>query len=548
MLAPLLLTSLLGCNGTQDGDPLATLDDRYSEISRDLAIADRDTARNVRNTEARARKVRHEQERVAFFSDPKVIATIEAARESADPAVAAKADAYWRHAVYIRSWTEQEKARETELLAAIEEQRTREALWQTPDGDVEISLNGRWPHVSQEADALTPERRAELLDAWVDHRTSWLGDDLIALVQLRNEVARREGFDSYWDLAVTHRGLDPADVRAMLDELEALVTPIHQASTERLRAEAETAGLALDFANTPLLLRQAGLELKHDEADAWFDTELAEQRMAEAFTDLGISIEGLQIYVGPSRYTRPGAYGFIIRPPEHGAVVVSNDTRWAMWPYRALTHEIGRATWWRNLQPEMASSPVTWEPAAPWYEGYGQVFERMLFEPSFLERYVPELPAEHRETLRAYRVQNTVDTLTWYVLATRFEEALYDNPHDLPALCAHAAAREKALRAWPYDGPKSSDGHLWSSSYQSGLMLNYPGYVQNFLFASATEATLWEVLSAQVGDPVGNPKVGPWLVENLVHTVNPTDSFSDRLKALSGDAPRTAALARYVGR
>ncbi|MCB9741807.1 MAG: hypothetical protein H6740_04280 [Alphaproteobacteria bacterium] len=545
MLSALLL---LACQGNQTAGPLADIDARYADIVRDLAVAERDTARNVRNKEARRRMVAAEQTQVAFFSDPKVRATIDEVRQSADPVSAWKAEQYWRQALLTRSWTEGEKAREAELLASIEEQRTQDARWQGPDGQTEISLSGRWPSVSEDADKLSPEERQSLLEAWVDHRTAWQGAELAELVALRNEVARREGFDSYWELAIAHRGLDPDEVRGLLDELEALVIPLNEARSGPMNAKAEELGLTHSFATAPLLMRAAGLQPDHADADAWFDTERVEEVLAEAFEAIGAPIDGLQIYVGPSRYTRPGAYGFAIRPPEHAAIVVSNDTRWSMWPYEALMHEGGRATWWRHISDDSAASPVLWEPPAPWFEGYGQIFDRMLYEPAFLERYVPELPAESREQLRTYRVQDTVDVLTWYLGATRAEQALYERPGQLKEVAAEAAAMERRLRAWSYDGPVNSEGLPYTSFLQSGIMLNYPGYVQNFLFAHVTEAILWDAASAAIGDPVNNAGLMPWLAENLVHQVGPETSFPVVLDKLNGGAPRTQALSKYLGK
>ena len=532
---------LLAACGTPS-DPLAALDAEYTEIRAGLAVADRDTSRNVQNKEARARKIEHEQARVAFFGDPEVAAAIDTARASSDRATAWKGEAYWREAVFVRSWTEAEKERETELLAAIEDQRQADATWSTEDG-TEISLRGRWESVSREADGMSPEQRAELADAWTTHRTSWIGPELEELVKLRNEVARREGFDTYWELALAHRGLSPAQVEELDASIAALVEPHNAARAAELSAKAEELQLPLEFANAPLLKREAGQALNRVETDAWFDSELAEERITTALSDLGISMEGLQLYIGPTRYTRSGAYSFPIRPPNHAAVVLSSDTRWSDWPYRALLHEVGLAVWWRSLPEELAASPVAWQPPTPWFEGFGDFFERMLFDERFLEEYVPDVPPESRAGYAASRRDGTVQTLTWYLGCTRAERMLYERPGDWAAISAELAAQEQALRGAHFAAP-AGDGMAYTSFLQSGLMLNYPAYVQNFLFSSATEARLWEAATQAVGHPVKNPKLGPWVVD-LVHSVGPEASFEQRLDELSGE-DRTAALERYL--
>lgn len=540
----LLLALLTAC--TPATDSVASLDVRYAEIRRDLAVADADTTRNVRNKEARARQVKAEQEQVAFFADPAVRQTIDEARSSSDPKIHWEGERYWREAILHRSWTEDEKARENELLAKIEEQRTRPSTWTSPDGETEISLNGRWPNVSRDADKLPPDQRRALAESWADQQVSWMGEDFTALLRLRNEVARREGFNTYWELALAHSGLTPTEVKSLLDELEALVVPLNQANAAKLVDAATAEKLNFDFSNEPMLRRKAGLALEQADADAWFDTDLVEERLSTAFGDLGLPIDGLRISIGPSRYTRPGAYSYVIRPPDSADIVISNDERFALWPYRALLHEVGMATWWRNLSPEQVAMPIAWEPADPWFEGYGQLYERMLFEPSFLERYVPELPAELRPKIAAFRVSSTVETLTWYLGAARMEQALYERPEQVREVAAEAAALEQRLRAWPFQAPEGDSGVSATSLLQSGLMLNYPGYVQNFLYGAVVESNLWEAAKQAVGDPIANPKLGPWVVDQLIHTVGPEQEFSARLETLSGGRGRTDALAGYL--
>ncbi|HJN73770.1 MAG TPA: hypothetical protein QGF58_07555 [Myxococcota bacterium] len=536
MIATLLL---LSCGGP--ADPLGALDAEYVEIRAGLAIADRDTSRNVQNKEARARKIEHEQARVAFFSDGEVAATIDEARKSSDPTTAWKGEAYWREALLVRSWTEAEKERETELLAAIEDLRHAEATWSTEEG-TEIALNGRWESVSEGADTLSADERAELAAAWTSHRVVWIGSDLEELVRLRNEVARREGFDTYWELALAHRGLTPEQVDELDASISALVTPHNTRRAAALEHMAKELELPLDFANAPLLGRRAGLTLDRTETDAWFDSDLAEERVTTALGDLGISTEGLQLYIGPTRYARSGAYSFPIRPPQHAAVVLSNDTRWSDWPYRGLLHEVGLAIWWRSLPADHASSPVTWQPPTPWFEGFGDFFERMLFDELFLATYVPEVPEESRAVYAASRVQGTIQTLSWYLGCTRAERMLYERPGEWEAISAQLAGQERALRGEHFDAPPGDIAY--TSFLQSGLMLNYPAYVQNFLFSSATEARLWEAATEAVGHPVANPKLGPWVVD-LVHSVGPGKSFEQRLDELSG-GDRTDALQRYL--
>ncbi len=529
-------------------DPLAAYDAEYARIMNRLGVAETDTTRNVLNKEARDRKIGHQQVRVAFFQDTAFGTVLEQAQAHADPWVAARAKAYQRHAVFLRSWTEDEKARETELLAAIDELRSEEASWTSADGETEIGLRGRWPGVSADADGLDPQLRGELAEAWVDHRLAWIGPELEELLRLRNEVARREGFKSYWELALFHRGLTPGGVDAMASELQALVQPMNAAANARAAQMALEHRLPHDFTHDPKLRRLAGLDLDTSAAEGWFDADLAESRVAQAFKDLGLSIDGVQIYTGPTRYTRPGAYSYPLKPADHAAVVMSVDSRWGLWPYRALTHELGLASWWRMLPEQAAASPVAWQPPTAWFEGYGQLFERMVYMPDYHGTYVPDVPEDHRAALAASVRQDAVDVITWYLGCTQVERRLYEMPGAWQTVAKEAAALEKTLRAHSWDAPVTEEGLAWTSFLGSSLMLNFPAYVQNYLYAYPTEATLWEAAEKAVGAPlIGNEKLGPWLRDQLVVPVSTGTSFEDQLKTLSGGDASTAALARFLG-
>ena len=541
-----VLVTLLSL-GCEDADkPLAATDDRYVEILVDLGIANRDTARNVRSAEARQRKAEAEERQVAFFHDPEVQARIEAVRaKPPTPMEAAKVEGYWRHMITARPWTEAEKAEEVRLLGRLEEQASVTATWRSPDGSLEVDLGEAWTEVSRAADKLPQDARDALLEAYVEQRMQVVGADLQALVKLRNEVARREGFANWWELGLASQGLTPAEVDELLASLEPIVRPHHAEIAARLQAAASARGLPLTFANLPMLRRAAGLELGQEEADTWFDADLAEDRVLTAFRDMGIDTWGWQVYTEPRRYARPGVYGFPIRPPDHLAIVLSQDRRWSTWQYEALAHEGGHAAWWRMLSTIQASSPTLWSPPDPWFEGFAQFFERLVFEPAFTSAYLPELPAELRDRLAAWRASRAAASLSDAIVQTRVERRLYEAPDDLAALTAYAASTRAELTLEPA-APLTSAGLAYDPALLSSILWAYPAYSQNFMVAAHTQAWLYEAVAEQVGDPVGNPKVGPLLMERIVRA-SPDLAFPDRIAALTKQ-DRHAALSRYLAR
>ncbi len=536
VLAPLVFV-LTGCMGS--ADPLGPLDERYTKVMVSLGAAERDSARNVRNKEARRRRSKAERARVDFFHDGRNVKAIEAARESEDPVLKAKADAYWRHMLLYRSWEGSEKADETRLLGRLEEAAASSAMWHSPDGELEIDLGGSWSTVSRDADDLPQEIRDDLLLQFTEHQMTVVNKDLQELVRLRNEVARRAGFTNYWELGLAGEGLTPADVDTIIAELKPVVAPSNQALRARIDHTVQTSEIPNTFANQPLLKRKAGLESARTAVDSHFDTDLAEERVMTAFQDMGISTEGWQVYIGPTRYVRSGVYGFPIRPPEHIAIVMSESQRWSMWSYEALAHEAGHAAWWKMLGEE--SSPPLWSPPAPWFEGFAFFFERQVYEPGFLARYVPDVPAQTRVDLANWRARQMGAWITDGIVQTLVERRLYEDPNNLEAIARFAAETRSALTGAPVS-TKTEQGLHYDDSLLSSILWNYPAYSQNYLFAYLTEAWLSEAVQEKIGEPIANDKLGPLLRDALVRGEG---SFESRLAAIKpGD--RIDALGRYI--
>lgn len=538
----LTLLTLLAC--TPSTDPLADLDHRYTSIAINRNVADRDTTRNIHNKEARRRKVQAEKDRVAFFKDPKVQAAIDAARADAVGTLAhTKGEAYWQQALEARSWTAEEKAKENDILGRLEEAAAQESTWYSPDGRVRIVLEGSWNEVSKDADTLDDAARQSLAESYIEHRSRVIGADLQELVRLRNEVARREGFPSYWELALASQGLTPEEVTRITGELSDVVRDIHSLNQAEIRKAAESMGITDSWANHPMLRRKANLDAGKDLAEPYFDATHAEDRVLTALQDLGIPTDGWQVYTGSSRQVRSGVYGFAIRPPEHVAIVMSEqDRRYYIWPYEALAHEGGHAVWWKALGPESVASPVLWEPPTPWFEGFAQFFERLVFEPAFLSRYMPELPEAARKGLYQWRGYNVAEQITSSIVEVEVERLLYKDPSDLAAIARAAASTRARLTGAPM--PPESAGQVYDPALLSSLLWNYPAYSQNYLFAYLTEAWLYAGVKKAVGEPVGNPKVGPYLQENLVRAPA-TTPFPDRLSAFAG-TDRSTPLRDYL--
>ncbi|MFT5685165.1 MAG: hypothetical protein ACI8RZ_006114, partial [Myxococcota bacterium] len=142
------------------------------------------------------------------------------------------------------------------------------------------------------------------------------------------------------------------------------------------------------------------------------------------------------------------------------------------------------------------------------------------------------------------RARDVAAQITGGIVDTLVEKRLYENPDDLISLTRYAADLRAELTGLPIPGTDER-GLTFDTALLSSLAWNYPGYSQNFLYAYATEATLFESIVANVGEPVNNAKVGPYLQEKLIQA-DPGTPIPSRLKEMLPGQSQTDALKRYL--
>ena len=52
----------------------------------------------------------------------------------------------------------------------------------------------------------------------------------------------------------------------------------------------------------------------------------------------------------------------------------------------------------------------------------------------------------------------------------------------------------------------------------SAILWTYPAYSQNYLFSALTGTWMWATIQKELGNPIGNPKVGELLKTKLIRS------------------------------
>ena len=154
-ILPFLALSLMGCN--DKATALGDLDAQYKPIMVRLGQAQRDSARNVRNSNFRNEQALAKRAQSNFFQDHEVQRLIEAGLNGTEGSLEhAKAQAYHRQMMTLQAWTEEDRLHEARILARLEEKNSERknpsqvfTLAQSGKDDIEVPLAGSWSKLMQ---------------------------------------------------------------------------------------------------------------------------------------------------------------------------------------------------------------------------------------------------------------------------------------------------------------------------------------------------------------------------------------------------------------
>lgn len=316
---------------------------------------------------------------------------------------------------------------------------------------------------------------------------------LRALVRLRNERARAEGFRDFPSLRLSFEGFTPESLRRLV---HAALDPI----VPRLRTLRET-------------------HLASPGATGWFPWDLPyreEQRAAlpeSAFPGRSMipaARAGLEGWGFPRsrlgfrvvQHDLPfGGLTFGIRPPSDVRVLVHPQGGWSA--YRILLHEFGHAIHFSSIdQPHhlLRSADAGFAALA---EGIGGLFEEIALD----ERWVGRRPGVSRRDARRFRAGRAVEPLVRATTTAHWIEtelALYRDPDGDPERASIPSLRRR-LGFDRYAAP----------SWVRALYVTHPVYAQSYFLSVLFRKQLLAALAEAAGPRVWpNPRIGPWLAEH----------------------------------
>jgi peptidyl-dipeptidase A len=346
--------------------------------------------------------------------------------------------------------------------------------------------------------------------------------DVIALVKLRNQVAKSLGFGNYYDMQLELGEQDPAELAALFDELDSLTRGAFVVLKDQIDSS-----LAARCQVTKSQLRPWHYQNRYfQEAPTIYDVNLdafyqGKDPVAISrayFAGIGIPVDSILLH--SDLYEKPGKYqhAYCTDIDQVGDVRVVCNVRPDYYWMNTMLHELGHGVYdfYNDRQ-------------APWLlrgtasgfatEAIANFFGRLAANQQWLTQAAGVAKTETDKVAgdcaRMLRLEQLIFS-RWSQVMVRFERALYENPdQDLNRLWWDLIEKYQLLTR-----PEGRNEPDWAAKIHIATSAgNYHEYLMGELLASQLAETIGrKVLNAP--DPfslgfAGDPRIGKFLVDNV---------------------------------
>jgi len=352
-----------------------------------------------------------------------------------------------------------------------------------------------------DGDKVTDNEIKEILKTQTDsdkRKQAWLAskqvgvevaDDIIQLVKLRNEAARKLGFDNYHTLSLAATEQDVKELDRIFDQLYELTNePYAKLKAELDRILADNCGVAVTelmpwhyhdpfFQETPLVYK---LDL-----DAYYEGKDVKELAADFYDSIGLPVES--ILANSDLYEREGKnpHAFCTDIDREGDVRVlcniENNEYWM----EVILHELGHAVYdkYNDRQlPFILRRPVH----AFTTEAIAMFFGRLSRNPAWMQQMLELTDAQRAEIEKVsgkYAQLKQLIFARWDMVMYNFEKQLYANPdQDLNSLWWQMVEKYQLVKK-----PQGRNEPDWAAKIHFTIA---PCYYHNYL--------LGELLASQL--------------------------------------------------
>jgi peptidyl-dipeptidase A len=369
--------------------------------------------------------------------------------------------------------------------------------------------------------------------------------DLIRLVKLRNQAARKLGFDNYHALALATGEQDVAELDRILNELKTLTDgPFARLKAELDRHLAANCGIAVEdlrpwhyhdpfFQETPMVY---SLDL-----DAYYRDQDVGELAQTFYAGIGLPVES--ILANSDLYEKEGKnpHAFCTDIDREGDVRIlcnlKNDEYWM----ETILHELGHAVYDKYHDPQ--TPYLLREPAHVFTtEAIAMFFGRLSRNPAWMQQMLGLTDEQRAEIARVsdkYAQLKQLIFARWAMVMYFFEKELYANPdQDLDTLWWDTVETYQLVRRPP--GRHAPD---WAAKIHFSIA---PCYYHNYMLGELLASQLNHYLAFDVLNLdsdrdvscVGQAKAGQFLKQKVFEVGNGYH-WNDMIERATGE-PLTA--------
>ena len=368
-----------------------------------------------------------------------------------------------------------------------------------------------------------------------------LAADVLRLVKLRNQAAKKLGFENFHTFSLTLSEQDPAELDRIFAGLYELTNePFKETKAELDAILAEKYGVAVDglrpwhyhdpfFQETPLVL---ALDL-----DTWYKGKDIAELARQFFAGINLPVE--DVLAKSDLYERKGKspHAFCTNIDRRGDVrILCNITDNEKWMEVTL-HELGHAVYSKNYEPDM---PYLLRGSAHIFttEAIAMFFGRLSGNPDWMQQML-DLTDEQRDQIATvsgrYAQMKQLIFARWAMVMYNFEKSLYANPdQDLNTLWWNLVNKYQFVTP-----PSNRNQPDWAAKIHiASAACYYHNYLMGELFGSQLHnyivANVLGLESDEGVSYVRQKKVGDYLREN-VFEVGRAYLWNDMISRATGE-------------
>lgn len=371
------------------------------------------------------------------------------------------------------------------------------------------------------------EIRKKAYDAKIK-RGNLIAEDLRELVRMRNDYAKKQGYDNFFDYKLKETyDVEPEFLDDLLNQVYTKAQSKLKKNQNKYKVELEEFygtknleahhyGLLLD-SNPDKAVNEKLEELAKE------NPYIVEEISKKAYEGMGYNIDEmldagkltLDLYPRKNKNTHGFCFGIDLGKDARILANLNNDVG----SIDTLCHEMGHAVYDLGISEDLqffdkkvASSAMT--------EAVAMMMGDLVAREDILQDYIS---SKELKNFKKSFVANEVDFIARSAMFIEFEREMYKNPDKDPAQIWQEKKAKYRNRIEKADNEWATIPHF----------LSHPAYMQNYFRATLMKAQIYNHLTSRFGDITENKKVADYLNKELFSYGATVEEY-DLIKQLTG--------------